>query len=648
MTADTIFDVGEATSTDENGIKSFADQNVYAQWSANNYAVYYTFKDNHDNLVSEVVNNNPSTFSFDDTDEQLTLSAPSKAGYTFSKWFLVKDGGETEEITKIPKTVGTKSLLATFTRNHHTVTFNYKGGTDGDSKSTSDREVYEYSAYNKVVGTAGAEDDKPLPVVTKKGYTFVEWNTAEDGTGSTVNSATVMATSDATVYAVWSKDTYTVTYEYEYKDDHAPVALTGVTNTNDTTYSVTDANKPLSDASKDGYKFEKWVDESGNEISEIDTSLVKNRTIKGVFSLAHHTLKFDYNEGQLGGFTHSNREVFEGHAYKFEVADEDEGTEAETAFPAPTRNGYTLSKWCTDKAGTNEVTPNALMGTSDVTIYAIWTRDEYNIDYTFKAKIDGSEVTLSGVTNTNPTTYNVDDGTEGVITFQTPSKDGYTFIGWKDGTNDVTSLNVNAASHKSYVGWFKKTKHKLTFDYNSGSVGTDTESSYDVFEGSKYGKKVTDDVEGTDTAAAFPSPTKQGYSFSKWNTAADGNGTDVTVDTVMGTAPATIYAIYTPDDYTITKKVKFVKDDLTEVSDDMRTLAASSDPTTYNAETDPKQIILSHILTNGRGFNFIGWFDETDARVNPLVLPGVTDLKNIEFTAKYSRNHAKLIFNENY
>mgnify|MGYP000859929142 FL=1 len=40
---------------------------------------------------------------------------------------------------------------------------------------------------------------------TKKGYTFKEWNTKEDGTGTAFTGKTVVS-EDMTVYAIYSKD----------------------------------------------------------------------------------------------------------------------------------------------------------------------------------------------------------------------------------------------------------------------------------------------------------------------------------------------------------------------------------------------------------------------------------------------------------
>ena len=48
---------------------------------------------------------------------------------------------------------------------------------------------------------------------TREHYTFKEWNTAPDGSGTSYeNGATVNFTEDTTLYAIWTPDTYTVTW----------------------------------------------------------------------------------------------------------------------------------------------------------------------------------------------------------------------------------------------------------------------------------------------------------------------------------------------------------------------------------------------------------------------------------------------------
>ena len=83
------------------------------------------------------------------------------------------------------------------------------------------------------------------------------------------------------------------------------------------------------------------------------------------------------------------------------------------------------------------------MGTTGITAYAVWNKATYQITYTFT---DGSH-TITGVTNNNPTTYNIDDA----FALTDPSKDGYEFIEWV-GNNEITA---ESTGNKSFTGKFK-------------------------------------------------------------------------------------------------------------------------------------------------------------------------------------------------
>ena len=69
-----------------------------------------------------------------------------------------------------------------------TVTFNGNGGTPAITE----------------VEIEGDVTVETLPTVTRDGYTFVEWNTSQDGTSEVFTTETVV-TADMTVYAIWEE-----------------------------------------------------------------------------------------------------------------------------------------------------------------------------------------------------------------------------------------------------------------------------------------------------------------------------------------------------------------------------------------------------------------------------------------------------------
>ncbi len=79
--------------------------------------------------------------------------------------------------------------------NAHTLRFNANGG----SVSEASRKVNEGDAYGK------------LPTPTRNGYAFNGWYTAASG-GSKVSNSTKMGKANATIYARWTANTYTLSF----------------------------------------------------------------------------------------------------------------------------------------------------------------------------------------------------------------------------------------------------------------------------------------------------------------------------------------------------------------------------------------------------------------------------------------------------
>ena len=133
----------------------------------------------------------------------LTLSStrPSRTGYTFSKWNTKSDGSGTSYNPGASfMTNANTTLYAIWTINAYSVTYNANGG------DTNTVPLTQTKNYNT---TFDLSSTKPR----RTGYTFSKWNTKSDGTGTSYNSgASFKITSNATLYAIWTIDTYDITY----------------------------------------------------------------------------------------------------------------------------------------------------------------------------------------------------------------------------------------------------------------------------------------------------------------------------------------------------------------------------------------------------------------------------------------------------
>ena len=169
-----------------------------------------------------------------------------------------------------------------------------------------------------------------------------------------------------------------------------------------------------------------------------------------------------------------------------------------------TKDGYIFTGWNTepDGSGTTYTDKQSVTDIGDVTLYAQWSMDTYNIDYTLN---NGT------VETANPETYNAE--TES-FTLNNPSKTGYTFRGWSGtgltgDTNKTVTITKGSTGDRSYTANYTANTYYVQFNKNSG-VGTMSNQT------------MTYDTASNLTANKF---TRIGYEFAGWNTASDGSGT---------------------------------------------------------------------------------------------------------------------------
>ncbi len=194
----------------------------------------------------------------------------------------------------------------------------------------------------------------------------------------------------------------------------------------------------------------------------------------------------------------------------------------------PTRSGYTFQGWATSSGATTaKYQPGASYASdANLTLYAVWTANQYTV--TLNA--NGGSVSPTSITVTYASTYS---------SLPTPTRTGYTFAGWytvaSGGTKVTASTKVTtAANHTLYAHWTANT-YTVTLNANGGSVSP---TSITVTYASTY--------------SSLPTPTRTGYTFAGWYTAASG-GTKVTASTkVTATANHTLYAHWTANQYTVT------------------------------------------------------------------------------------------------
>ena len=330
---------------------------------------------------------------------------PTKDGYKFLGWFTAPDGGD--KITSDTVVNGNMTVYAQWERIIPTYTVSYDlNGADGTIAPASVKEGEKVT----------------LPAdPTRDGYNFLGWFTERHG-GGKVTSDTVV-NGDMTVYAQWERiiPTYTVSYDVNGGDG----------SYSDATVSEGGKVTLPTDPTRDGYKFLGWFTEreGGSKVTS-DTVVNGNMTIHAHWEriIPTYTVSYDVN-GDNGSYSPTT--VKEGE---------------KITLPAdPTRDGYEFLGWFTAKTGGDKITSDTV-ATGSMTLYAHW--NEIKKSFTLTYDTDGGE-------HIDPVTLS--DGDK--LPLPTPTRRGYTFLGWYDakfgGNRLMPDTSTISGDMTAYARWEK-------------------------------------------------------------------------------------------------------------------------------------------------------------------------------------------------
>jgi uncharacterized repeat protein (TIGR02543 family) len=181
------------------------------------------------------------------------------------------------------------------------------------------------------------------------------------------------------------------------------------------------------------------------------------------------------------------------------------------------KTGFNFAGWSTNIDGNGTIySPGAEITNiaSNVLLYARWSKTrDYNVIY----KENGA---TSGYAPVDENSY--DSGT--VLTVKGNAgglkKDGYTFVGWNTASNGNgihynpdTRLTIQDATVILYAKWTQRSAYNISYDGNGNTGGTVPVDLNNYEEGSKAVIR-----ENTNELV------NAGFSFTGWNTRADGNG----------------------------------------------------------------------------------------------------------------------------
>ena len=458
------FNEGTAATTIPAG--SHEDKAFYAKWTSINYSITYNL--NGSTAAPATNSGNPGSYTIESA--TITLASPSRNGYAFNGWFTTSTFDEGTAVTTIP--AGSHEdmvLFAKWSLNTYTITYNLNGSTAAPATNNSSNPT-SYTIESATIALANP---------SRTGYTFGGWYTSSDFTASTkITSITTGSTGDKILYAKWSTDGYTITYNL-----NGSAAAPATNNSaNPGFYTVETGTITLANPSRTGYTFGGWFTTStfdeGTTVTTIPAGSHEDKVFYAKWTPIIYTITY------LNGTTleeetdNDNRTSYNIETPSFYIADLE-------------RRGYTFGGWYTNSSFSG--TPVTIINTGSTgnrTLYSKWTLQSYDITYN-----------LNGGTNSanNPSSYTVHDAFD----FADPSREYYSFDGWYTNASFTSSKVVGIANNSTgYVEIYAKwnpTRYTITYHMDGGTNSASNPSGCTHFD------QVTLDK-----------PQKAGYDFIGW------------------------------------------------------------------------------------------------------------------------------------
>lgn len=540
---------------------------LYAQWSPNNYSISFDKNTGSGDDMEAL----PMTY---DVPKNLPPTGYAKTGYTFAGWALeanpsegadiFSDGGE---VSNLASDSGSEVVLyAQWNPNSYYIAYDGNGSNVGDMPEQP--MIYDTAANLKP------------NTFSKTGYTFAGWNTQRsgiDGNAYTdaeiVNNLVPEPDGHITLYAQWEPNSYHVFYDPNTGDGE---------RRENGEIGIYDEGFFLEDNvfSKTGYTFAGWnTAANGNGTSFEDKGSFENLTDEpsGEVVLYAQWIPNKYS-------IHLDANTGTGE----QIPDMTMTYDVPVGLPACSysKEGYVFAGWndAADGSGArydDEAQVENLISTpnGEITLYAQWAKNSYFIDF--------DSNTGTGKMDTQKAFYDVPAN----LPKCSMSKTGYAFAGWNtaaDGSGSSFADGEQVSNLTSepdgtvllYAQWTPNS-YSVSFDANSG-FGETVAEQQNVY-----------DVEDHAPQCSY---TKTGYTFTSWNTAADGSGQSIPAegayinltDAIDGNV--VLYAQWNANDYGIS----FAGNSGIGAMDDV-------------AVTYDETVALPRNAFSKMGYHFVGW-----------------------------------------
>lgn len=450
-----------STTTTGNAVSSTSlltsDIDLYARWSTDSTGYVKVTWDPNDGQLTPTSGGTSTTKAIYDYHNPGAIkcqpsdigykNTPSKTGNTFLGWYY-----NSTYYTKFPVsiTLGTTAiqLNAMYTTTVKTIYWNSNGGTFSDG-STQKSEKKNYGAS---ISAYSSSPSKTADTTTT--YKFKGWALTTNGAVVTFPYTLTTTNTTFNFYAIYtsSANTYTVTWA----NTDASIAIWADNTPQNKTSSVTHGTqyKALTAPAKfanpiknngDTIRYTAaWytLPANGVLLSTSTTQVTKDITVYAVLTISGYKVTLNPNNGTL---TVSDKTYTSSSPYITYT----KGTFIFRSYK-PTRTGYEFRGWSDTPSG-NQVgfIDGGTTINSSITYYALWQQI-----FTVTWNLNGGNI--GGETSNK--TESVESGSTVSFTKYTPTKTGYTFVGWStnsSATSGSTSGTATITANTTYYAIWK-------------------------------------------------------------------------------------------------------------------------------------------------------------------------------------------------
>lgn len=453
---------------------------VYAHWIGNGYTVRFTGN-------GATGGNTPDQAFQYNIGQNLRRNGFTRDGYTFTGWKRADnqqaygDGQWVNNLTTQPD--GIVTMVAQWSANEAHIRYNPNPPAGKTAGGNGTPNWDGHTGDTPAIGGNGWTID---------GYTFAGWTTSPDGGGTKyAPGASWTANGTLTLYAQWTPGEAGLTYDGNGATGGKTDPQNGVTDQK--------VNVRQNGFTRDGYTFVRWDTQADCRGKAVN--LGDKWTLQGFSTL------YACWAGNVQTLTYHGNGATDGNTAAQSGKTGDELTTNANGF---TRDGYTFVEWNTKADGTGGHYGKGTNGVAKWTmlpagndLYAIWQANPANIRYRDDWGATGSTPDTTGVTGQNVT-----------IAQNGFTRPGYTFTGWARDRRTDPSLQpggrytLTPGTTTLWAQWKADPAH-LIYNSNSGSTSQT--------------RRTDGVVDQTLTVIANPF-TRSGYTFTGWNTQADGRG----------------------------------------------------------------------------------------------------------------------------